>query len=340
MIKLNLIFQDDMIFQAEKPIRLFGYGQGRVTAKCGDNMSTVEAKDGKFVLTLPMQKYGDSMDITVFDNDSKVVLHRVLFGDVYLFSGQSNMAFKLRDATEDGEIFESEDIRIFSSRSILNEDRFSPDDGWVRLSRETAYDISAIAYFSARELYKNKKRPIGIITAHQGASVIESWMSYRALEELNIHLPASELFGDHFSEEFSKFNKESFLYNLDILPILQFSLAAVIWYQGESNCGDGECKVYDKFLAKLIASWRADFCDCKLPFVIIQIADFDGRDFPAWHEIQKRQEEVCKMLYNCHLVVSRDVCETDNIHPPTKHLLAARVAEALRSGSIFENLGD
>ncbi len=328
MVVLNSIFQDGMILQADKPIRLFGQGVGKVAATCGRHTVTAEAKEGRFVLTLPSRNYGDVIDITVSDEESSVVLRQALVGDVYIFSGQSNMEYPLKDTIPDGEIMESDDVRVFSSETVFHNGRFSPSDGWKRMTKDVAPYISAIAYFTARDLYRKKKRPVGIITAHQGASIIESWLSSQALTELDLHLPDSELFYDHFAEEYSAFNHESFLYDLCILPLVPLSLSGVVWYQGESNCG-GEARVYDKFLTKLITSWRQAFDDTQLPFVIVQIADYEGRDFEDWHTIQSKQKQVCDTVPYCFLAVSRDVSETDNIHPPTKHILSYRIAQLL-----------
>ncbi len=323
MITLNTIFRNDMIMQAEKPIRLFGTGVGKVTASCDGNTASAENVNGRFVLELPGKNYGDTADITVSDDEGSVVLKNVLFGDVYLFAGQSNMAFQVVEAVPDGEIFESDDIRLFFSKDFFFDSR-----GWYPLTSGTARNLSALAYFSVRDSYREKKRPVGIITAHQGASVIQSWMSPEALKELNINLLDSELAGEHTNPAYIGFNKDSTLYGWGIEHLMPASLAGVIWYQGESNTA-GEARVYDKFLTKLITSWRSSFMDENLPFVIIQIADFEGRDIPEWHEVQEKQKYVCDTVPNCRLVISRDVCETGDIHPPTKHLLARRIAELL-----------
>ncbi len=108
---------------------------------------------------------------------------------------------------------------------------------------------------------------------------------------------------------------------------------------GESNCGEEEASFYDRYLTTLIASWREGFADVSLPFVVVQIADFDGRDFPAWHEIQARQQLVCETVPHCRLAVSRDISETDNIHPPTKPLLSLRIAELLSELKSRKNTG-
>lgn len=81
-------------------------------------------------------------------------------------------------------------------------------------------------------------------------------------------------------------------------------------------------------LSYLIHSWRAAFCDENLPFAVVQIADFDGRNNDYWHRIQKVQAEIEYKEENVKTVISRDICESDDIHPKKKYELAMRIADA------------
>ena len=111
--------------------------------------------------------------------------------------------------------------------------------------------------------------------------------------------------------------------------LLPVSLAAVLWYQGESNDSEKESLVYGEMLSFLIASWRAAFQDETLPFAVVQIADFAGRNNVYWHRIQKVQEEISQTEANVSTVISRDVCETSDIHPKKKYELAMRLVKAI-----------
>lgn len=63
--------------------------------------------------------------------------------------------------------------------------------------------------------------------------------------------------------------------------------------------------------------------------MIIQLADLDGRNDEAWKTVQVAQQEIGDMLPHVKSVISRDVCESHDIHPPTKDALSKRVAAAL-----------
>ncbi len=335
MLKLAPVFQDNAILQAKKPLRVFGFGDGEITVTAGDASVTVAAENGKWLAVLPEKAYYETCDITVSDGKTLLTVKDVLFGDLYLFSGQSNMELKLKFTTQDGVIAENTDIRIFTAERVIPaEDCFAPKDGWVTVGPETAPQISAVAYYTTRALYRHAARPIGILSASNGASVIESWLSPKALLELDIRLSKEDLFPDHYIESYI-WNLNSRLYGLNIEPLLPLSIGGVVWYQGESNTGTGESLQYDSYVSKLIDSWREGFMDPTLPFVIVQIANWlpdppvEWHNPIGWRNVQKKQKEAADAIPYCYLAVSGDVCETDDIHPPTKHVLAGRIADIL-----------
>jgi hypothetical protein len=126
-------------------------------------------------------------------------------------------------------------------------------------------------------------------------------------------------------------NKPSALYYSTQQKIAPFSFSSVIWYQGESNTGDGEYKIYGGLLKELISCWRSDFNDEDLPFIVIVIADFDSRNDNGWKNIQQIQRNIQKEMENVISVESADVCESFDIHPPTKTLLSERIAKIVLS---------
>ena len=327
MLKFDPVFSNGAILQAEKPVCVCGFGEGEITISLGDLTEKAVATGGKWSVCFPAQPYCKVCDLTATSVDEAITLTGITFGDVYLLSGQSNMQFKLCEAHPDGEIYECDDIRLYSTRRIESNEHFLPEDGWVKCSKDTAPYFSAIGYFLARDLHKRDGRPIGLVSLYQGASVIQSWMSESALAELAIDMPDGELHWDHHCPQFSAWNKASVLYNFAFLQVLPLAFKSVIWYQGESNTSELESRFYDKMLIKMIELWRNDLRDPQLDFVIIQIADFIPRKNDAWDRVQEAQERVTGQLSNCYLVKCADICETDDIHPKTKHLLVKRILD-------------
>ena len=141
------------------------------------------------------------------------------------------------------------------------------------------------------------------------------------------YLPPEEKFDSPYVH--GEYNVHGTMYKLKQQPLVPYSVGNTVWYQGESNTGPSEHKNYTALLSELINCWRRDFCDTSLPFCVVQIANWDARDDSAWHGIQAAQARITKFTHSVTVVASADLCETDDIHPPTKHLLAQRIFESL-----------
>lgn len=329
MFKFNQIFADEMILQANKRVRVYGEGDGVVRVTVGSDIATTNAKDGKWFVELPAHSYGEVLDIVAECGNNILTLKGVTFGDVYLLAGQSNIEFKLKEGVIDGEIFECSDVRFFSTANILNDDFYKPHDGWVKCDKTSAPELSSIGYYFAREEYKKNPRPIGFVAACQGASVIQTWLSKEAIYELEAASENGVTLWDERAPGSYEWNAKSYLHDFAFSQVVPFPFASVIWYQGEGNTYKNESQVYDLLLLKLIESWRAELMDDALQFIIIQIANFDERSDERWASVQKKQEIVVSKCPNTVLVKSADVCESDNIHPPTKHILAKRISDSI-----------
>ena len=62
-----------------------------------------------------------------------------------------------------------------------------------------------------------------------------------------------------------------------IHPLTQLNVKGFIWYQGESNAGQG--LAYKSLLEKLITNWRARFNNTELPFYFVQLSAYSGINF-------------------------------------------------------------
>lgn len=121
-------------------------------------------------------------------------------------------------------------------------------------------------------------------------------------------------------------------YNAMLAPLLKTKLKGVVWYQGESNVGRAE--EYKKLMAALINSWRKDFKQPELAFVIVQLANFlKAHPEPTesnWAELREAQRQTTINMPNTALVVSIDVGEWNDIHPVRKKEVGERAALAAR----------
>ena len=77
------------------------------------------------------------------------------------------------------------------------------------------------------------------------------------------------------SSDVSLQNLPTTLYNAVLYPLAPYAINGIVWYQGESNTGNPT--PYADYLKKLMGSWRDRWQDQQMPFVIVQLANYDGR---------------------------------------------------------------
>ncbi|MDY6922658.1 MAG: sialate O-acetylesterase [Pseudomonadota bacterium] len=123
-----------------------------------------------------------------------------------------------------------------------------------------------------------------------------------------------------------------------IAPLDGYGLAGVAWYQGESNVGDPEG--YRRLLAGMIADWRARFGDPKLPFLVVQLANFGPASATptdsSWAALREVQREVVEADPDAGLAVAIDLGDRYDIHPTNKQEVGRRLALAARAAAYGE----
>jgi sialate O-acetylesterase len=120
-------------------------------------------------------------------------------------------------------------------------------------------------------------------------------------------------------------------YNGMIAPIGPYSFKGAIWYQGESNIYFA--KTYQEGLTALMADWRAQF-GATLPFLIVQIPDYGPIPTQPveslWSDVREAQRKTAEADANAALVVTFDIGDPKNLHPPNKQEIGRRLAIAAR----------
>lgn len=135
-------------------------------------------------------------------------------------------------------------------------------------------------------------------------------------------------------------NLPTTLYNAVLYPLAPFALSGVVWYQGESNVGNPA--PYGDMLQKLIGCWRDRWQRPDLPFVVVQLANYDGRQqtgFPSpiqpqttpqnsnWARVREAQRLTALHTNNVELATAIDLGETVDIHPLRKKEVAERIGQ-------------
>lgn len=144
-------------------------------------------------------------------------------------------------------------------------------------------------------------------------------------------------------------NLATTLYNAVVHPLAPYGINGVVWYQGESNTGNPA--PYADYLKKLMGCWRDRWQDQQMAFVVVQLANYDGRQqtgFPqpitpqteptksGWAELREAQRLAVKADGRAELAVINDLGETVDIHPLRKKEVAERIGLCL-DRLIFNN---
>ena len=331
-MELAPIFTDNIIFAENRPVRVFGTGEGKAEAFfCGERASAV-SDNGKWLIELPPRPAGGPFELTVALNGEQKTLRNVRIGKVYLVAGQSNAEFTLSESNTPRSDYAGDGMLscFFVAREWCENEPMLMSDGWQNAKEEMVGSWSALGYLTGKYIRERASVPVGLVSCFQGASVIESWLPPEHASRFR--LPDDKLYYDHYIPEYAFWNRNSVIYETMLQTIMPFSFSGVIWYQGESDASPDEAAVYADELACFFACVRSGFGDSKLPFAVVQIADCAERlknNGEGWRGIQRAQRLAAEADEYARLVVSRDISETGFIHPPTKTLLAGRIADAL-----------
>ena len=328
-MKLNPIFSHHMVLQRDKEIRIFGEGAGEGSIIfLGEIKSFVSEGDYWEVTFTPHTAGGPYTMNLVLDGEA-VSVTDIMIGDVYLLAGQSNAELKMNEIEPPKtDLVPNDRIRFYHVPQI---EKTSPFDRcWDVATAENIPEWSAIAYYLSASLAKDDGVAVGVVGCYQGAAVIQSFLSERALSACAIPLAEEDYHPDRTNDQFADWNGDAWIYHNMFRTVTPFPVRAAVWYQGESNTGTGESRYYDKFLAAMIAEWREDLRQPELPFVIVQIHDYIYAYSPiGWEEVQKAQLRAAEEIPECRAVVIRDMGNETLIHPVNKKAVAARIKDAV-----------
>lgn len=186
-LKLDSIFTDGLVFQRGKVLEVYGRAKEgtKVTVEiCGQTVSTISNLEGWKVNLSPL-KFGGPFSMTVYTNKEEVVVKDILVGDVYIAAGQSNMEFMLKDSLGGEEEIKKANysqIRFFNVPRIEYEDENVTipklEEGkWLSCNFENIKEVSAVAYYFAKNIQRDINIPIGIIGCNKGGTSASCWVS-------------------------------------------------------------------------------------------------------------------------------------------------------------------
>ncbi|NNJ27019.1 sialate O-acetylesterase [Alienimonas chondri] len=279
------------------------------------------------------------------DGANKKVFTDVLAGDVWLCSGQSNMAWALQqtiDADREIKAAKDDSVRLFtvprnSVREPVTTLSGEPGAGepsnaqWVKVSPESAASFSAVGYYFGKTIHGAIGQPVGLIDSSWGGTPSEAWTRPASLESLESAGPLLKRWEETPDDKTNRpHHRPGVLNNGMIVPLVPFALKGAIWYQGESNASRAE--QYDEIFPAMIEDWREQFGQ-SIPFFWVQLANFkayqDDPNSPSeWAELREAQDKTIDELNDVGQAVILDIGEARDIHPRNKEDVGKRLAYA------------
>ncbi len=364
-VSLPAIFADHMVLQRDARVPVWGTADAGavVTVEfAGQKKSATAAPDGRWRVDLePLAVSATPRDLVVTAvlkaKTENQKFTDVLVGEVWLGSGQSNMAMTVNRSKD----FEAERaaanfplIRHFKEDSPNSESAQSTGKGrWLVTTPDTVAGYSAALYFFGRELHQTLRVPVGLINSSVGGTPIEAWIAADvqrndpALQAAIAALPpsataaptpppaapkaASSEKQKNAPKRASKTAKATAprsstggLYNGKISPLIPYAIRGALWYQGEANSTPAKAPLYAHQLPLLIRDWRARW-GYDFPFAWVQLPNFTGagRDWPLVREAMLKTLALPKT----GMAIAIDVGEANDIHPKNKQAVGHRLAQ-------------
>ena len=376
-LQMPNVFASDMILQRNKPIPVFGIANANEEITVSISKQTVstgrQAKktksdsDGKWKVIFDALPAGGPYALSVQSKDKNIEFNNILMGDVWLCSGQSNMLFRLDQASEGKKAIENsanKNIGVFQLKAIeetgnvvwdsatlekVNDLKYFTGN-WQQCNPESSSSFSAVGYFFGLKIQQEENVPIGLIEVAVGGAPIVSFMD-RDTMELDNYL-VNELYDWRKSDFIMPWVRERAAKNLEnskdplqrhpyepcynyeagISQFINTPIKGIIWYQGESDAHNIDLYAYN--FKALISSWR-NLWNENLPFYFVQLSSIDR---PSWPYFRDTQRQTSHEISNVGMAVSSDLGDSLNVHPTHKQPVGDRLALLALKYTYHKNL--
>jgi len=191
-LTVGSLFTNNAVLQRDLPVPVWGTAEpGRkVTVTfAGQEKTATAGENGKWSLKLdPLAASAEDRTLTVKTDaaNESLTLNNILVGEVWVCSGQSNMAFQLKGSVGgDAAIAAASDpqLRLFAATAQASDEPQTKIGGsWAAASPESATNFSAVGYYFGQELRKKLGVPIGLIKSAVGGTPAEAWTARAVLE--------------------------------------------------------------------------------------------------------------------------------------------------------------
>ncbi len=356
-LQLSPLYSDNMVLQRNMPLTIQGIADAgeKITVRIGSQKQvTSTLANGKWQVTLDPLKEGNNYILAIASPNRSLIYNNVAVGEVWLCSGQSNMAFPLSKDTDYSKVanqLDNPDIRLFDMQprhetyakewdkqflDSLNRLEYFTKSSWVESDKKSASSFSAVAYCFGKMLADSLGVPVGLIHNAVGGSPLESWIDRRTLEsgfpEIMTDWTKNDFIQDWVRSRAMLNIKKSdnteqrhpyepcYLFESGIMPLENYPVKGVIWYQGESNAHNIEA--YERLFPLFVDSWRNNWKNPELPFYYVQLSSIDR---PSWTWFRDSQRQMMNKTPHTYMTVSSDKGDSLDVHPPYKKEIGQRL---------------
>ena len=327
-IRLPAVLTSNMVLQRNATVKLWGWSEPNervvITTSWNNRTDSVVANgDAQWSLNIQTTGAGGPYTIT-FRGENTIELTNVMLGEVWVCSGQSNMewgGFKgLKEIAEALPSSANKNIRFFHIPKTTSD--FPQDNctgSWQESGPATLNNFSAVAYFFGKHLSETLNIPIGLIHSSWGGTPAEAWTPHADVTGNEVlHKAALKI-----RESTWWPTKPGKAYNAMIAPLLPFTIAGAIWYQGESNTETYD--TYQQLLTTMISRWREKW-NKEFPFYYVQIAPYEYEKKNIGALLREAQANVQAHPNTGMVVVTDLVDDVKDIHPQQKRAVGQRLA--------------
>ena len=360
-LSLPAIYSDNMVVQQGQPFVVSGTADAgkEVSVRFGkQRIIKKAAEDGSWkVMFTPMEADGKSYTLCVECGKDKKEYKNLVIGEVWLCSGQSNMAFMVKESSHIEQSLanvKGKDIRIYDMKprvftdnvewdsaslvALNNHDYYRPTT-WQLQNEQNVKDFSAVAYHFGAMLADSLGVPVGLICNAVGGAPAEAYIDRKTLEfhpvlvDILYNWKENDMIQDWCRGRAKKNIAKSsnnmqrhpyepcFLYENGIMPIAGYPIKGAIWYQGESNAHNVE--LHEVIFPTLIESWRKTWKNPEMPFYFVQLS---GINRPSWPHFRDSQRRLAEKIPFCDFAVSSDKGHPTDVHPKEKAPVGKRLA--------------
>ena len=186
-VSLPNLYSDNAVIQRHIPFKVWGWADPHESISIeflGKKVSTQANETGTWSVEFPAQKAGGPYSLTV-TGKNKLVRNNLLFGEVWVCSGQSNMKWNIGKSVDgDLEVLMAKDdqLRIVTVSTGASQTSLKDIDGvWTPATGKALNEFSAVGYYFGRELRRVLNVPVGLINNAWGGSAIEAWIPREVL---------------------------------------------------------------------------------------------------------------------------------------------------------------